>query len=93
MKYVRRPATVHAEQLDPADLKGSIEILDGFIAGGMFDFDLDAESDDQLAAVKTYPEMNWEPLPTGWWAIRWAEDCYTIMDDEEFHRDFEETTE
>ena len=93
MKYRRKPAEVHAEQLDPADIKGSIARLDEFIAGGMFDYNLDAEQDYQLAAVLTSPPEGWEPLIPGWWAVRWDEGCYTIMDDEEFCRDFEETTE
>lgn len=90
MKYRRKPAEVHAEQLDPADIKGSIAVLDAFIGGGFFDFDLDADTDDQLAAVLTVPHRTWTPLLPGSWVIRWCEDAYTIMDDEEFRQDFEE---
>lgn len=90
MKYRRKPAEVHAEQLDPADLKGSIANLDAFIAAGYFDYNLDADTDDGLAAVLTYPHRAWTPVLPGSWVIRWDEGVYTVMDDEEFRMDFEE---
>lgn len=90
MKYRRKPAEVHAEKLDRADIKGSIADLDAFLAPSYFDFNLDAESDDELAAVLTVPHRAWTPLLPGSWVVRWSEDAYTVMDDEEFRMDFEE---
>lgn len=88
MKYERNPATVHAEQLVPGKIRESIEILDGFLAGGSFDYNLDAENDEDLAAVLTCTHRSWETLLPGMWVVRWAEGEYTIMGDEEFRRDF-----
>jgi len=93
VKYRRRPAVVHAEQFDPADIKASIADLDAFIAPGYFDFDLDADSDDQLAAVMTIPHRTWTLLLPGSWVVRWTENAYTIMDDEQFRVEFEEIPE
>lgn len=93
MKYERNPATVHAEQLIPEKIRDSIEILDAFIEAGSFDYNLDAENDEDLAAVLTCTHRSWETLLPGMWVVRWAEDAYTIMDDEEFRRDFREVPE
>lgn len=92
MKYERNPATVHAEQLVPGQIRDSIAILDAFIEGGKFDYNLDAENDEDLAAVRTCLGR-WEPLLPGEWVVRWDAGHYTIMDDEEFRRDFREVPE
>lgn len=93
MKFERNPATVHAEQLVPGQIRDSIEFLDAFIEGGKFDYNLDAENDDDLAAVLTHPHHRWETLLPGEWVVRWDAGHYTIMDDEEFRRDFQQTSE
>lgn len=92
MKYERNPATVHAEQLVPGKIRESIEILDAFIAPGCFDYNLDAENDEDLASVFT-SKGRWEPLLPSKWVVCWAEDAYTIMDDEEFRPDFTQVPE